>query len=89
MALGATPRSVIWLALRQGLTYAVAGVVAGTAGGLFATRFMRPLVYGIPTTDPLTYIAVAALGLAVAFLASWIPARRASRTDPLRALRAD
>jgi ABC-type lipoprotein release transport system permease subunit len=89
MALGAAPRSVMWLSLRQGLTWAMAGVLAGTVGGLLATRLMRDIVYGVPTTDPLTYLAVSSLALTVAFLASWIPARRASRTDPLRALRAD
>jgi putative ABC transport system permease protein len=89
MALGAAPRSVVWLSLRQGLTYAAFGVLAGTAGGLVATRLMRQIVYEVPTTDPLTYIAVAFIGLSIAFLASWIPARRAARTDPLRALRSD
>jgi len=87
MALGAAPRAVVWLALRHGLVFAAAGVGIGTLAGLGFTRFMRNLVYETPTTDPLTFAAVAAVGLAAAFLASWLPALRAARTDPLIALR--
>jgi putative ABC transport system permease protein len=84
MALGAAPRSVVWLSLRQGLTYAAFGVLAGTAGGLVATRLMRQIVYEVPTTDPLTYIAVSFIGLSIAFLACWIsgPPRGANRPAP-------
>jgi len=89
MALGAAPRSVLWLSVRQGLSHAVAGVAAGAAAGLLATRFMRQLVYGIGTADPLTFAAVSALGLAVVTLACLLPARRAARTDPLETLRTD
>jgi predicted permease len=89
MALGAAPRSVVWLSLRHGLTFAVGGVIAGTAAAVVASRLLRNLVYGVPTTDPLTYAAVAAIALGSAFLASWIPARRAARADPLTALRSE
>jgi len=87
MALGAEPAAVVWLALRHGMAFAVGGVVAGTAVALSATRLLDNLVYELPTTDPLTYVAVALLGLAAALLASWIPAMRAARTDPATALR--
>jgi len=87
MALGAAPRSVIWLSIRHGMEYAVIGVIAGTAASLVATRLMRNLVYDVATTDPATYAVVAFLALLVSFAASWIPARRASRADPLSALR--
>jgi putative ABC transport system permease protein len=87
MALGAAPRSVVWLALRFGIVYAAAGVAIGTVAGLGFTRFMRNLVYEVPTTDPATFAAVAGIGLLAAFMASWLPALRASRTDPLVALR--
>jgi putative ABC transport system permease protein len=89
MALGAAPRTVVWLALRNGLVFAAAGVGIGTLAGLGFTRFMRNLVYETPTTDPLTFAAVAAIGLLAAFVASWLPALRAARTDPLIALRND
>jgi predicted permease len=89
MALGAAPRSVVWLSLRDGLVFAGAGVFIGLGGALLATRVLRSFVYGIATTDAPTYVAVCALGLTAAFIASWIPARRASRTDPLATLRTE
>jgi predicted permease len=87
MALGAEPRAVVWLSLQQGLGHAVLGVLAGTVGALGVTRLLQNLVYDLPTTDPLTYLGVALFGLGAAFMASWIPARRAARTDPAIALR--
>ncbi len=89
MALGAAPRSVVWLSLREGLGHALGGVLIGTVGALGATRIMQSIVYNVPTTDPTTYASVALIGLLAAFLASYIPARRASRTDPLVALRTE
>ncbi len=76
----------MWLSLRQGLAWALVGVGAGTVGALAATRVMRTIVYDVPTTDPATYVAIAVLGLIVALGASWVPALRAARTDPLEAL---
>jgi ABC-type antimicrobial peptide transport system permease subunit len=65
------------------------GVVIGLAGSLVASRLMTKLVYGVSVTDPLTYAGVAALLAGVALVASYIPARRATRIDPLVAMRAD
>ncbi|MCI0433143.1 MAG: ABC transporter permease [Gemmatimonadetes bacterium] len=87
MALGAGPRSVIWLSLRHGLTWALMGVGAGTFAGLAAARLLAGIVYEVPTHDPPTFAAVIALSLLVSLGASWLPARRASRADPLSAFR--
>jgi putative ABC transport system permease protein len=65
------------------------GVVIGLAGALLASRLMTQLVYGVRVTDPMTYVGVAALLGAVALVASYIPARRATRIDPLAAMRTD
>jgi len=65
------------------------GVVIGLAGALLASRLMTRLVYGVRVTDPMTYVGVAALLGAVALVASYIPARRATRIDPLAAMRTD
>jgi ABC-type antimicrobial peptide transport system permease subunit len=65
------------------------GVAIGLAGALVASRLMTQLVYGVRVTDPTTYAGVAALLAAVALVASYIPARRATRIDPLVAMRAD
>jgi ABC-type antimicrobial peptide transport system permease subunit len=65
------------------------GVVIGLAGSLVASRLMTKLVYGVSVSDPLTYAGVAALLAGVALVASYIPARRATRIDPLVAMRAD
>lgn len=89
MALGATTGSVQSLIVRQGLTLAVAGVVLGLAGAAFVTRQAVSLLYNVTPTDPLSYTSVAAFLLLVAGAASWIPARRAMRVDPIEALRAD
>jgi ABC-type lipoprotein release transport system permease subunit len=80
---------VVWLSLRDGLVFSGAGVALGLASALAATQLLQSFVYEVATTDPATYVAVGTLGVLAAFTASWIPARRASRADPLTALRAE
>jgi putative ABC transport system permease protein len=89
MALGADPRSVLRLVVGQGMAVAFAGAGLGLIGAFLLTRLMASLLYGVRPGDPLTFAAVAAALLAVALAASWIPARRAARIDPMRALRAE
>ncbi len=87
VALGAHPGDVLRLILAQGLLTAAAGVAAGIAGAIALTRAMQSLLYGVSPTDPLTFAAVALLLAAVALLASYLPARRATKVDPMVALR--
>jgi predicted permease len=89
MALGAKPSEVLRRIVGQGMTVAAAGAVAGIAAALMLTRLMRSLLYGVPPTDLVTYAAVAAGLLAIALVASYVPARRAARIDPAAALRAE
>ncbi|HUF25621.1 MAG TPA: ABC transporter permease [Gemmatimonadaceae bacterium] len=89
MALGAHSGDVLRLVVRQGLTLAVAGVLIGVPAALAATRVLEGLLFGVRTTDAVTFVAIPALLLVVAALASWLPARRATGIDPMRALRAD
>ena len=89
VALGASASQVIGPIVRHGMTLAVTGVVIGIVGASFATRVVATLLYGVAPTDPLTFAAVAVLLLAVAFVASYVPSRRALRVDPLTALRAE
>src|SRR5262249_30530990 len=87
MALGATSSNVLRLVLRQAVFTASFGVILGLAGSLILTGFMRSMLYEISAFDPLTFVIVALLLLAVALLASYMPARRATRVDPMVALR--
>jgi putative ABC transport system permease protein len=87
MALGATSADVLGLVLGQGLKLTLLGVGIGIAGALGLTHFLSSLLYGVKPTDPATYVAVSALLLGVATLASFIPARRATKVDPMVALR--
>jgi putative ABC transport system permease protein len=89
LALGATPGQVAGLIVRQGVVLAAAGVAAGLAGALAATRLLAGLLFSVSTTEPAVYAALAALLLTVAAIACYIPARRAMSIDPLRALRAE
>ena len=87
MALGAQRGNVVWLILREALLVTVLGAVAGLAIALFVTRVLATLLYGLTAHDPLVLAGAAALLLAVATLAASLPAWRASRTDPMTALR--
>ncbi len=87
MALGARYGNVLALVLRQGLSLAGCGVIAGILCALGLTRLLSSLLYGVTPTDPLTFAAAPLILLAVAALACWIPARRAARIDPMAALR--
>jgi len=87
IALGATGRQVSGLVLQQGVTLALAGVVIGGVGAYWLTRLIAKLLFGVGATDPLTFFGVAGLLTAIAALASYIPARRAARVDPLLAMR--
>jgi ABC-type antimicrobial peptide transport system permease subunit len=87
MAIGATPLDILRMVLRQGLGVVVIGLLAGLAAAFAGTRLLADLFYGVKPADPLTYVSVAALLLAVALLACWIPARRATRVSPVTTLR--
>jgi putative ABC transport system permease protein len=87
MALGARPRDVLGLIVGQGLRLILAGVVAGVFGSFWLTRFMSTLLFGIKPTDAMSFAAAALVLALAALLASYIPARRASKVDPMVALR--
>ena len=89
MALGAQTENVRRLAMRHGLTPAFVGLGLGVIGALAATQLAASMLYGITPRDPLTFVGVVALLVLVALGASWLPARRATRVDPIAALRAD
>jgi putative ABC transport system permease protein len=87
MALGADSRHVLGLVVGQGLPLTLFGIGAGMAASLAVTRLLASFLYGTTTTDPITFIAVPLLLSCVALLATYIPARRATKVDPLVALR--
>ena len=89
MALGGAPRDVLLLVVGQGMKLAGLGLLLGIAAALATTRFMKELLFGIEPTDPLTFITIGLLLVTVALIASWLPARRAVRTDPTAALRSE
>ena len=89
IALGASPERVVSMVVGHGLALAMAGLVLGSGGAYALSRVLRTLLYDVNERDPLTFIGVAVLLGVVALVASWIPARRAARVDPLTAMRAD
>jgi predicted permease len=89
MALGAARRDVLGLILVEHLKPALLGVTVGVLGAVVLSQSLRTLIYGVRATDPFTFIAMAIALIAVAVVACWIPARRATRVDPLVALRTE
>jgi predicted permease len=87
MALGAQPRDILRMALSEGMTLVAVGLGSGLVGALILTRFLRSMLYAVSPSDPLTFVALPALLAAVALLACFAPARRATQVDPLVALR--
>jgi ABC-type antimicrobial peptide transport system permease subunit len=75
--------------MRRGVALAAAGTALGLAGAWLATRALRGMLFGVAPTDPATFAGIAAVVIGVAALASWLPARRAGRVDPVVALRAE
>ena len=87
LALGAQSSDILRLVVEHGMRLALAGVGFGIISSLALTRLMTALLYGISAADPLTLIAVTVLLVIVTLVACWIPARRATRVDPMAALR--
>jgi ABC-type antimicrobial peptide transport system permease subunit len=87
MALGAQRHNVLKLVLSQGIILTLIGVALGAGGAIGLTRLVKSLLFGVSATDPVTFVAIALLLSVVALLATYIPARRATKVDPLVALR--
>ena len=89
MALGAQKREVLFLVLRQGVALMILGLALGTVAALVLTGLLRGLLYGVTSTDPLSFAVALLVLTAVGLLACYFPARRASRIEPVVALRSD
>lgn len=89
MAFGADPRRVRWMVLSRAVRLAGAGVLAGLAGALLTGRLVEGLLYGVRPVDPVAFGGGILLLFGVALGAAWLPARRASRLDPVDALRSE
>ncbi len=87
MALGAARGSVLWLMLKQGMSLVLTGVMIGLAASLAGGRLLARMLYGVSASDPISVAGAASVLLAVALVACYLPARSASRLDPLVALR--
>ena len=89
LALGARPIEITGLIVGEGVRLTISGIVLGVAGGALASAFLSKLLFGVPAFDPVSFAAGAAMLLGAALLASYLPARRASRVDPITALRCE
>jgi len=89
LALGALPRDLLLMVMSEGVRLTTAGIGLGIVGALLFTRIISSLLFGVSSTDPAVYLAIPALLLIVATLACYLPARRATRLDPMVALRHD
>jgi putative ABC transport system permease protein len=87
MALGASATDVLKLIIKNGLTLTLIGVLIGVAGAIALTRLLATMLFGVTPTDSLTFVAVSLVLIVVALLACYLPARRATKVDPLVALR--
>ncbi len=87
MAVGAAPADVHWMVLAQGLRLTALGIAAGLLLSAAAVRLLRGFLYGLSPFDPLAFATASLAWIAIAMLASWFPARRATRVDPLAALK--
>jgi putative ABC transport system permease protein len=87
LALGSDPSAVRTMVVRQGMQVALAGVVVGVGAALGLSRYLSSMLFGVQARDPLVFVGMPLLLVAIALLAVWIPAARASRIDPLAALR--
>ena len=89
LALGASRSRVVWTVIRQMLIITLSGVTAGVAVALGATRYLEPLLFGIPRTDFTTYGTTAAILVIVTLVSSYLPARRVTQIDPATTLRSE
>jgi ABC-type antimicrobial peptide transport system permease subunit len=89
IALGASPRNILSLVVRQGMALALAGVTVGLGAAFLLTRLIRSLLFGVDATDPITFAGIPFLLAIITLLACYIPAQRAARIDPLISLRCD
>jgi putative ABC transport system permease protein len=89
LALGATPRRVLGMILKQGLTVTAIGVVLGLAGAFAVTRFMESLLFGVSASDPVTFTVVPLVLAVAALFACYAPARKAAQVEPVVSLRAE
>jgi putative ABC transport system permease protein len=89
VALGAQPRQVLNMVIAEGMLLAITGVMTGTGGAFALSHFLQSLLFGIKSTDPVSFVFVAVLLMLAAFVACWIPARRATRVNPVDALRCE
>ena len=89
MTVGAQRGNVLRLVIGDGMKLTLAGVLLGVVAALALTRTMKSLLFGVSATDPVTFISIALLLLLVSLLACWVPARRATKVDPMIALRSE
>jgi predicted permease len=89
MTLGARPGAVLRMVIRQGMALVLVGAAAGLAGALLLSRLMSSLLYGVGSNDPATFVVVTAVLIVVALAANYVPARRATKIDPMAALRSE
>src|SRR5262249_53952997 len=87
MALGAIPRQILAMVLRESFALSAAAIALGVATSMIVTRFLKSLLFGIAPSDPVVVWCATALLMFVALVASWLPARRAARVHPIEALR--